>query len=324
MGFPQTRLRRLRLLPQIRDLVAETTVSVSDLIYPVFVCPGKNIKKEISAMPGCFQLSIDILLKECEEITKLKIPGIILFGIPEKKDSVGSEAYAEKGIIQSALKEVKKNFPELIVITDVCLCEYTDHGHCGVIKNNQVDNDETLKLLAKQALSQAQAGSDMVAPSDMMDGRIKLIRETLDRNGFSNLPILSYAAKYASAFYGPFREAAQSTPQFGDRKSYQMNPANWQEALREVHLDLEEGADIIMVKPALAYLDIVSRVKEKFNVPVAAFSVSAEYAMVKAAAQKDWIEEEKIVEEILLSIKRAGVDFILTYFAKDFARSKKV
>ncbi len=320
MYFPALRLRRLRRNENLRRMVRETKISVDDLIYPLFVIPGEKIREEVSAMPGVFRLSVDELVKEAFEVAKLGIPAVILFGIPERKDEAASEAYAEEGIVQRALRTLKKEVPELILITDVCLCEYTSHGHCGVIKDGKVDNDITLQLLAQTAVSHAEAGADMVAPSDMMDGRVSAIRSSLDENGFSHIPIMSYAAKYSSAFYGPFREAAESAPQFGDRRSYQMDPANALEAIREVALDIEEGADIVMVKPALAYLDIVRRVKEEFGYPTAAYNVSGEYSMVKAAAQKGWIDEKRIVLEILTSIKRAGADLILTYHAKDVAK----
>jgi porphobilinogen synthase len=320
MHFPSYRPRRLRANENLRRLIRETTVTVNDLIYPLFVRPGKGMKKPISSMPGCCQLSIDELIKEVQEIKALGIPGIIIFGIAEKKDEVASEAYAADGVVQKAIKAIKDAAPELLIITDVCLCEYTSHGHCGLVKDGVILNDPSLELLARQALSHVRAGADMVAPSDMMDGRVKAIRELLDQEGYSHIPIMAYSAKYASQFYGPFREAAESPPQFGDRKTYQMDPANSDEALREVALDLEEGADIVMVKPALGYLDIIYRVKERFGVPVAAYNVSGEYAMIKAATQLGWIDGEGIMKEVLLSIKRAGADIILTYFAKEMAR----
>lgn len=301
-------------------MVRETTLSVDDLILPLFVTFGKGKKIAIKSMPGHYQLSVDNLAKEIKEIKTLGIPAVILFGIPEHKDEVGSEAYNPKGIIQQAIKTIKNKAPELMVITDVCMCEYTSHGHCGVIKHGDVDNDATLELLAKEALSHAKAGADMVAPSDMMDGRVGAIRKILDENNFSHLPIMSYAAKYASAFYGPFREAAESTPEFGDRRSYQMDPANSDEALREVRLDIEEGADIVMVKPALPYLDIIRRIKDEFKYPVAAYNVSGEFAMIKAAEQLGWMDGERAMMESLVSIKRAGADLILTYFAKEAAK----
>ena len=318
--FPETRLRRLRQNSKFRELVRETQLSVKDLIYPIFVSEEISEPKEISSMPGIFQLPLKSLVKEVKHISNLGILAIILFGIPGKKDAEGLEAYSEGGIIQQAIRIIKKKVPELLVITDVCLCEYTSHGHCGVVKNGYVENDESLKLLANMALSHARCGADMVAPSDMMDGRVKEIRKTLDENGFSKLPIMAYSAKYASSFYGPFREAAQSTPKSGDRKSYQMDSANIREALREIELDVEEGADIIMVKPALSYLDVISKVRERFDLPIAAYNVSGEYAMIEAAAQRGWIDEERIALEVLTSIKRAGADIIITYFAPKVAK----
>jgi len=318
--FPQLRLRRLRRTETLRALVRESGVDIGDLVYPLFVIEGRGTRQEISSMPGICRLSPDQLSAEAEEIATLKIPAVILFGIPEHKDEVASSAYDPDGVIQKAIRTIKKSVPELLVITDVCLCEYTSHGHCGVIASDHVDNDQTLPLLAKTALSHAEAGADIVAPSDMMDGRVKAIREILDKGGFQHIPVLSYAAKYASAFYGPFREAAESAPQFGDRRSYQMDPPNVREALREVEQDINEGADIIMVKPALAYLDVIRRVRDTFNYPVAAYNVSGEYAMVKAAARQGWVDEPRIVMEILTAIKRAGTDIILTYHAKDVAR----
>jgi porphobilinogen synthase len=300
-------------------MVRETTLLPDNFIYPLFVTHGKGVKKEISSMPGNYQQSIDNLVKDCEEVYGLGIPAVILFGIPEKKDELGTEAYSDEGIVQHAIKAIKNKLPDLMVITDVCMCEYTSHGHCGVIKNGVVQNDATLALLAKEALSHAKAGADMVAPSDMMDGRVAAIRDILDEEGFENIPIMSYAAKYASGFYGPFREAAESTPQFGDRRSYQMDPPNSREALREVELDIEEGADIVMVKPALSYLDIISQVKQEFNMPVAAYNVSGEFSMVKAAAKLGWIDGDRVMMEVLTSIKRAGADMILTYHAKEAA-----
>jgi len=320
MFQPLYRPRRLRLNENIRRMVRETKLSPDDFIYPLFVCHGKGVKKEISSMPGNYQQSIDNLVKDCEEVKNLGIPAVILFGIPEHKDEVGSEGYSDEGIVQHAIKAIKNKMPDLTVITDVCLCEYTSHGHCGVIKNGTVENDTTLELLAKEALSHAKAGADMVAPSDMMDGRVGAIRETLDEHGYFDIPIMAYAAKYASAFYGPFREAAESTPQFGDRRSYQMDPPNSREAMREVALDIEEGADIVMVKPALAYLDIIYQVKQQFNLPVAAYNVSGEYSIIKAAAKMGWIDGERAMMESLISIKRAGADMILTYFAKEAAK----
>jgi porphobilinogen synthase len=301
-------------------MVRETSLSTDDLIYPLFVIFGKGVKKEISSMPGCFQMSVDEIVKEAAKVYKLGIPAIILFGIPEHKDERGTEAYSSKGVVQLAIKAIKNKVPDLLVITDVCMCEYMNHGHCGIIKKGKVLNDPTLELLSREALSHAKAGADIVAPSDMMDGRVAAIRETLDANNFEDIPIISYAAKYSSAFYGPFREAAESTPSFGDRKSYQMDPANRREAMKEVELDIEEGADIVMVKPAMSYMDIISDVKENFDLPVAAYSVSGEYAMVKAAAAKGWVDETKIVMELLTSFKRAGADMILTYHAKDAAK----
>ncbi len=319
MYFPQYRPRRLRANETIRRMVRETTLSPDNFIYPLFVTHGKGVKKEIGSMPGNYQQSIDNLVKDCEEVHGLGIPAVILFGIPERKDEMGSEAYSDEGIVQHAIKAIKNKLPDLMVITDVCMCEYTSHGHCGVIKNGVVQNDATLELLAKEALSHAKAGADMVAPSDMMDGRVAAIRDILDDEGFENIPIMSYAAKYASGFYGPFREAAESTPEFGDRRSYQMDPPNSREALREVELDIEEGADIIMVKPALSYLDIISQVKQEFNMPVAAYNVSGEFSMVKAAAKLGWIDGDRVMMEVLTSIKRAGADMILTYHAKEAA-----
>ncbi|TAN62476.1 porphobilinogen synthase [bacterium] len=320
MDFPVYRPRRLRKNELIRKMVRETAISTDDFILPLFVSFGKNIKKPITSMPGHFQLSVDNIVKEVKEVKSLGIPAIILFGIPEIKDERGSSSVDPKGPVQEAIKAIKDKAPELIVITDVCMCEYTSHGHCGVIKNNDVDNDATLELLSAEALSHARAGADIVAPSDMMDGRVGAIRDTLDENGFENLPVMSYAAKYASAFYGPFREAAESTPQFGDRRSYQMDPANAEEALREVELDIAEGADIVMVKPALPYLDIIRRIKDEFGYPTAAYSVSGEFSMIKAAAERGWIDHDRAMMESLISIKRAGADLILTYFAKEAAK----
>ncbi len=319
MYYPVYRPRRMRSSEVIRRMVRETRISPDDFIYPMFVTHGKGVKKEIGSMPGNYQQSVDNLVKDCEEVKKLGIPAVILFGIPEHKDEAGSEAYADDGIVQRAIRAIKDKTPELIVITDVCLCEYTSHGHCGVIKNGVVQNDATLELLALEALSHAKAGADMVAPSDMMDGRVGAIRTLLDKEGFHDTPIMSYAAKYASSFYGPFREAAESTPQFGDRRSYQMDPPNSREAMREVALDIDEGADIVMVKPALAYLDIIHQVKQQFNLPVAAYNVSGEFSVIKAAAKLGWIDGERAMMESLTSIKRAGADMILTYFAKEAA-----
>jgi len=319
-GFPQLRLRRLRRTEALRTLVRETQVNTGDLIYPFFVIEGSRVKQEITAMPGIYRYSTDLLPKEVEEVAELGIPAILLFGIPENKDEIGSSAYHPEGVVQQAIRTIKKTTPELLVVTDVCLCEYTSHGHCGIVVNGYVDNDKTLELLAKTALSHAEAGADIVAPSDMMDGRVKAIRQALDENGFNNIPILAYAAKYASTFYSPFREAADCAPQFGDRRSYQMDPANWREALREVEQDIAEGADIVMVKPALPYLDVIRKVRDTFNHPLGAYNVSGEYAMVKAAVQQGWLDERRTVLEILTGIKRAGADIIITYHAKDVAR----
>ncbi|MFC1955238.1 porphobilinogen synthase [Chloroflexota bacterium] len=318
--FPRVRLRRLRRTETLRALVRENQVDVGDLIYPMFIVEGKGIKEEITSMPGIFRHSSDQLSLEIEEIAGLKIPAILLFGIPENKDETGSSAFNSEGVIQQAIRVIKKSVPELVVITDVCLCEYTSHGHCGIITNGQVDNDQTLPLLAKMVLSHVDAGADIIAPSDMMDGRVKVIREALDEGGFQHIPILSYAAKYASAFYGPFREAAESAPQFGDRRAYQMDSPNVREALREVEQDIAEGADIVMIKPALAYLDVIRQVRNTFNYPLAAYNVSGEYSMIKAAAQRGWIDEKRMILETLTAIKRAGADIILTYHAKEFAR----
>lgn len=320
MQYPDYRPRRLRKTDTLRRMTRETRLSVDNLILPLFVVPGKNIRNEVGSMPGVAQMSIDRTVEECRQAYDLGIPAVILFGIPKEKDDVGSGAYDESGIIQRAIPEIKKAVPGLVVITDVCLCEYTDHGHCGVIVDGDVDNDSTLDLLAQEAVSHAAAGADMVAPSDMMDGRVAAIREALDEEGFENIPIMAYAAKFASGFYGPFRDAAESTPQFGDRRSYQMDPANGDEALREVQLDIDEGADIVMVKPALPYLDVIWRVKEATGYPVAAYNVSGEYAMLKAAAGNGWLDGDRVMMESLLAIRRAGADMILTYFAKDAAR----
>lgn len=317
MSFPIHRPRRLRINKAIRKMVRETHLEPEDFIYPMFVTFGKGVKKKISSMPGCFHLSVDELVKEALNVYRLGIPAIMLFGIPEHKDKRGTGAYSDKGIVQKAIRAIKDKVSELVVISDVCLCEYTSHGHCGIVKNGRILNDPTLDLLAKEALSHAKAGVDIVAPSDMMDGRVATIRDMLDAHGFEDIPIMSYAAKYSSAFYSPFREAAESTPEFGDRRSYQMDPANRREAIKEVALDIEEGADIVMVKPAMCYMDIISDVKDSFDVPVAAYNVSGEYSMIKAAAKLGWIDEKKIVMEVLISIKRAGADLILTYFAKD-------
>ncbi|GJM15252.1 MAG: delta-aminolevulinic acid dehydratase [Thermodesulfobacteriota bacterium] len=325
MYFPAYRPRRLRKNSNIRELVAETHLSVNDLIYPMFVMPGKNKRIQIKSMPGIYKQSIDNLIKEIKEVKKLGIKAILLFGIPEHKDEMGTEGYHEHGIIQKAVREIKKKVKDILVVTDVCMCEYTSHGHCGIIKDGDVDNDETLQYLAKMSLSHAEAGADIVAPSDMMDGRVGVIRDELDGNGYKNVSIMAYSAKYASAFYGPFREAAESPPQFGDRRSYQMDPPNVREALREIELDIEEGADIVMVKPALSYLDVIRAAREEFDHPVAAYNVSGEYSMVKAAGKLGWIDEELVMMEVLISIKRAGADLILTYFAKDAVKvlSKK-
>jgi porphobilinogen synthase len=320
MGYPEYRPRRLRKNENLRRMTRETRLSVDNLIMPLFVVPGTQVTTPVRSMPGVAQLSVDRAVEECKAIRDLGIPAVILFGIPDTKDSAGSGAYSDNGIIQRALRAIKAGVPDLLLITDVCLCEYTDHGHCGVIVDGDVDNDSTLDLLAKEALSHAKAGADMVAPSDMMDGRVGAIRERLDEEGFEQTPIMAYAAKFASGFYGPFRDAAESTPQFGDRRSYQMDPPNAEEALREVQLDIEEGADIVMVKPALAYLDLIWRVKQEFGYPVAAYNVSGEYAMLKAAAQNGWLDEERVMMEMLVAMRRAGADMILTYFAKDAAR----
>jgi porphobilinogen synthase len=319
-GFPATRLRRLRKTTALRNLVRETSLSKDDLMYPLFVVEGEQIKREISSMPGQYQMSIDNILRECDELLNLGLNSVLLFGIPAAKDEVGSGAYADNGIIQNAVRGIKERFPEMLVVTDVCLCEYTSHGHCGVIENEFVQNDKTLELLAKEALSHAQSGADVIAPSDMMDGRVAAIRKILDSNGFADTPIMAYSAKFSSAFYGPFREAAESAPQFGDRKSYQMDTANSDEAMREIALDIQEGADIVMVKPALSYLDLIRRTKETFNIPIAAYNVSGEYSMIKAAAANGWLDGEKVMMEVLTSIKRAGARITITYFAKDAAK----
>jgi len=321
MSFPVTRLRRLRKNPLLRNMVSETLLSVDDFIMPLFVCPGTKVNNPIKSMPGNSQLSVDLLLDECAEILELGIKSVLLFGIPESKDEHGHVACGSNGIVQQAIRAIKEKFGDkLLVVADVCNCEYTTHGHCGTIVDGDVDNDLTLITLASQSLSLAQAGADIIAPSDMMDGRVQKIREILDANGFSNTPIMAYSAKYASGFYGPFRDAAESTPQFGDRRSYQMNPANSDEAMREIALDIEEGADIVMIKPALSYLDIIRRTKDTFNIPIAAYSVSGEFSMVKAAAINGWIDEERIMMEMMMSMKRAGADIIITYFAKDVAK----
>jgi porphobilinogen synthase len=320
MVFPDYRPRRLRKNEALRSMVRETHLNASQFVYPLFIMPGKNIRQEIPSMPGVYRISVDQLGGEAKELLQLGINSVILFGLPEKKDSMGSGAHARDGIIQRAVKELKNKTPQLLVITDVCLCEYTDHGHCGCLINEEVDNDATLEILAKTALSHAQSGADIVAPSDMMDGRVTEIRAALDENNFDMIPIMSYAVKYASAFYGPFRDAADCAPQFGDRRSYQMDPANSREALREATLDVDEGADFLMVKPAVAYLDIISKLRDEFDLPIAAYHVSGEYAMIKAAEARGWIDGERVMHETLLSIKRAGADIILTYFAKDMAR----
>jgi porphobilinogen synthase len=320
MSFPTHRPRRLRRNEALRGLVRETRVTPAGMIYPMFVCPGTRVRKEVSSMPGIHQQSVDQIVEECREVEALGLPGVILFGLPEAKDARGTSSTSAQGVVQRAIEGIRKANLKLLVITDVCLCEYTDHGHCGVIENGEVANDATLAILAQQALSHARAGADIVAPSDMMDGRVAAIRDVLDEHKFQDIAILAYAAKYCSGFYGPFREAADSAPQFGDRRSYQMDPANAREALKEVALDLEEGADIVMVKPALPYLDVVHRVREEFEVPVGAYNVSGEYAMVKAAVQRGWLDEKRVVTEVLTGIQRAGADIILTYHAKDAAR----
>jgi porphobilinogen synthase len=320
MSFPAHRPRRLRRSEALRSLVRENRLTTAGLIYPMFVCPGTNVRQEVSSMPGIAQQSVDRIVEECREVESLGLPGVILFGLPESKDPRGESSLHAHGVVQRAIDGIRKANLNLIVITDVCLCEYTDHGHCGVIENGEVANDATVAILADQALSHARAGADIVAPSDMMDGRVAAIRDKLDDHKFPNVAILSYAAKYCSGFYGPFREAAQSAPQFGDRRSYQMDPANAREALKEVALDIEEGADIVMVKPALPYLDVVRQIRDQFHVPVGAYNVSGEYSMVKAAAQKGWLDEQRVVLEILTGIQRAGADIILTYHAKDVAR----
>ncbi|MDA8210654.1 MAG: porphobilinogen synthase [Clostridia bacterium] len=320
MGFPITRMRRLRGNENLRRLVRENQLSVDNLVYPLFATNGQGVKNPVGSMPGVFQMSVDNIVAEAKEVQNLGIPAILLFGIPDYKDEVGSAAYDDNEAVQRAVRAVKEACPGILVITDVCLCEYTSHGHCGIIKDGNVLNDPTLELLAKTALSHAQAGADLVAPSDMMDGRVGAIRQALDATGFSGVPVMAYSAKYASGYYGPFREVAESTPQFGDRRGYQMDPANGNEALRETLLDIEEGADIVMVKPALAYMDIIRRVKDAFGLPVAAYNVSGEYSMVKAAAQNGWIDEQRIVLETLTGMKRAGADIIITYHAKDIAK----
>lgn len=320
MVFPEYRARRMRQSETFRAMIRETRLAADQLISPLIVVPGKGVRQEVVSMPGVSRFSVDQAVEECKSCLDLGLRSVLLFGLPEKKDALGSGAYAKNGIVQQAIREIKKQVPEMTVITDVCLCEYTDHGHCGCLAGQNVDNDATLELLAKTALSHAQAGADMIAPSDMMDGRISEIRSTLDENSFHMVPIMSYAVKYASAFYGPFREAVESTPQFGDRRSYQMDPANSREALREATMDMEEGADILMVKPAMACLDIISRLHDEFDLPIAAYQVSGEYAMIKAAAERGWIDGQKVMAESLLAIRRAGADIILSYFAKDMAR----
>ena len=320
MPFPVYRPRRLRESPLLRSMVRETALRIDDFVYPLFAVHGRGVREPIGSMPGQYRLSIDELLKECKDAASMGIPAVLLFGLPRDKDPRGTEAYAEDGIIQQAVRAVKDTIPDLLVITDVCLCEYTSHGHCGVVEDGRIKNDPTLELIARTAVSHAEAGADLIAPSDMMDGRVAAIREGLDESGFPETPIMAYSAKYASAFYGPFREAADSTPQFGDRRSYQMDPANAVEAMREVALDVDEGADIVMVKPALPYLDVIARVKGEFGLPVAAYSVSGEYAMLKAAGQLGWLDEDRAVLEALTGIRRAGADIIITYFAKDAAR----
>jgi porphobilinogen synthase len=320
MSFPVQRPRRLRRTEALRGLVRETRLTTAGLIYPLFVCPGEEVRQEVSSMPGVFQQSVDCIVEECREVASLGIPGVILFGLPETKDARGSSSLDAHGVVQRAVEAIRKANLPLLVITDVCLCEYTDHGHCGVIEGEEVVNDATVEILAKQALSHARAGADIVAPSDMMDGRVAAIRATLDEHKFADVAILSYAAKYCSGFYGPFREAADSTPKFGDRRSYQMDPGNVREALKEVELDLEEGADMVMVKPAMPYLDVIRQVRDACNVPVAAYNVSGEYAMVKAAARNGWLDEKRVVLEIVTGIHRAGASIILTYHAKDVAR----
>jgi porphobilinogen synthase len=323
MFFPEYRARRLRRNNNIRRMIRETFLRVDDLIYPMFSAFGQGIKKEIPSMPGIYQQSIEHIVVEVKEVYELGIPAVILFGIPEAKDALGQDAYSETGIIQETIRAIKEAVPKLTVITDVCMCEYTDHGHCGVIHDGDVDNDETLKLLAAEALSHARAGADIIAPSDMMDGRVAAIREILDANGFTHIPIMSYAVKYASAYYGPFRDAADSTPQFGDRRSYQMDPANRREAFREAALDVQECADFLMVKPALAYLDILRDIKERFDLPLVAYNVSGEYSMIKAAAANGWVDHDRIMMETLIGMKRAGADLIITYHAKEAARLLK-
>src|SRR5512143_920331 len=320
MFYPSYRARRMRANETMRRMVRETTLTPDDLIYPLFVPDGKGVRKEISSMPGNYQQSVENIVKDCKEVKSLGIPAVLLFGIPKKKDAKGSEAYDDQGIVQQAVRAIKDKVPGLMVITDVCLCEYTDHGHCGIVKGNEILNDQTVDLLCKESLSHARAGADMVAPSDMMDGRVGAIREALDENNFPDTPIMSYAVKYASGFYGPFREAAESTPSFGDRRSHQMDPANSREALREAELDIDEGADIIMVKPALPYLDIIYRLRETYDLPIAAYNVSGEFSMIKAAEKMGWMDGPRVMMETLTAIKRAGADMILTYFAVEAAQ----
>jgi porphobilinogen synthase len=320
MNFPEVRMRRLRKLPALREMIAETSLSASDFIMPLFVRPGTGIKNEISSMPGNYQVSVDVITDQCEELLESGVKSVILFGIPENKDAVGTEGYADDGIVQQAVRAIREKAPDMVVCTDVCLCEYTDHGHCGVISDNDVDNDATVELLSKMAVSHARAGAHIVAPSDMMDGRIESIRGALDDDGFDDISVMAYSAKYASGFYGPFRDAAESPPSFGDRRSYQMDLRNAREAMREVELDVSEGADIVMVKPALAYLDIIRLIRDEFDIPIAAYSVSGEFSMVKAAAQAGWLDEKSIALEILHSIKRAGADIIITYWAQSAAK----
>jgi porphobilinogen synthase len=320
MYFPEYRPRRMRKNENFRRMIRETKLSVDDFMYPLFVVSGKGVKKPIVSMPGNYQMSIDQLVKEVKTAKEAGIPAVLLFGIPDRKDEVASGAFARDGLMQRAVREIKNKVPDILVVTDVCLCEYTSHGHCGMIEKGEVDNDSTLEVLAETAVSHARAGADMVAPSAMMDGQISAIREGLDEAGFENIPIMAYSAKYASCFYGPFRDAAESTPQFGDRKSYQMDPANSDEAIREITLDVEEGADIIMVKPALAYLDVIRRAREEFDLPIAAYNVSGEFAMIKAAAQLGWLDGQRAMMEVLTSIKRAGTDIIITYFALEAAK----
>ncbi len=321
MGFPITRMRRLRRSEATRRLVRQTRLSPSDFIYPLFVCPGEGVRREIGAMPGNYQMSVDQVVAECGEVASLGIPAVILFGLPESKDPEGSGAYADDGIVQQAARAIKREVKDLLVIADLCLCEYTSHGHCGRLKGQEVDNDSTLELLARAAVSQAKAGADIIAPSDMMDGRVAAVRKALDAEGLDQVPILAYAAKFASCFYGPFREAAESTPQFGDRRGYQMDPANQREALREIALDIEEGADIVMVKPAMPYLDVIALARQRFDLPLAAYQVSGEYSMIVAAARNGWLDLDRAMMESLTAIKRAGASMILTYFAKDAARA---